>query len=73
MAWINPETFLVLPHGVAWRPSSMATWAAVCEWCDDRIGEQNHLWAQSGAEMQISNGWWFKHAEHAVLFQLTWC
>jgi len=72
MAWLNPETFDVLKHRVLHRPMSIVEWIEVCNWCDSIIGEQNVLWAQTGAEMQISYCWWFKREEDAVLFNLTW-
>jgi len=72
MAWVNPETFDVLEHQVVHRPNSIAEWTGVCDWCDSAICEQNVLWAQTGAEMQISRCWWFKSEEDAVLFKLTW-
>ena len=73
MVWVNPDTFEILEYQVLHRSKSTSEWADVCVWCEETIGEQNILWAQTGAEMQVSNCWWFKHNEDAVLFQLTWC
>jgi hypothetical protein len=72
MAWTNPDTFEVLPHLVRWQPCSIAQWLHVVNWCDNNIGTQGQHWAHSGAEMQISSGWWFKTQEQAVWFGIRW-
>jgi len=72
MAWINPNTFDVLPYGVAWRPPGWHEWTNACNWCSTNLGEEGAVWAQNSAEMQFTNRWWFKSEQDALLFQLTW-
>ena len=72
MAWVNPETFEVLPYLIRWRAASVKQWAEAGDWCEQNIGVQGESWTHTGAEMQISNAWWFKTEEYATWFKITW-
>lgn len=73
MSWINPETFLVLDHGVYHRPRNVEHWIKMCDWCLTHIGEISRDWhADGGDGMGLPTRWWFRSQEHLVLFQLTW-
>jgi len=73
MAWINPQTFEVLPYLVTWQPRSMRQWDEVHDWLNDNIGGCAEQWFSTGPEMQRASAWWFKNAQDAMMFRMVWC
>jgi hypothetical protein len=54
-------------------PRSLQQWDQAILWCEENIGVLGEIWTHTGAEMQISDGWWFKNAQDAMMFRMVWC